>query len=78
MIASRQLHAVTEPPGEPWLFHLMGSDGQHCLLGLVDVGRIRGPHDAVQIEEEDERHPLGALVPVGERVSTADSSIMSG
>ena len=43
-------------------------DREHRRLGLVDVGRIRVPATAVEIDEEHEAGPGGSLVAVGERM----------
>jgi hypothetical protein len=46
----------------------VGGDGEHGRLCVVDLGRIGVLAAVVEVDEEDERGPRGALVAVGERV----------
>lgn len=44
----------------------MGGDGEYRGLGFVDIGRVRIPHAVVEVDEESERSPRGALVAIRE------------
>ena len=40
----------------------------HGVLGVVDIWRVRVPASAIEVDEQHQRSPGGALVAVDERV----------
>jgi hypothetical protein len=62
-----------EPARERGDVPLAGGDGEHRPLGVVDARRPR-PGPAVDLGEETERDPGGALVAIRERMVLREST----
>jgi hypothetical protein len=75
---SGEVHPVSQPGGEPAFVDLVGGDSEHCLLGLVDVGRVRVPRPAVEVDEQDHGRPRGALVPIKQRMVPGEATGENG
>jgi hypothetical protein len=59
---------------EPGLVDVSGGDGEHRLDGLVDIGLVVRPGAAVDVDEQHEARPRGALVAVGKRMVPCDAA----
>lgn len=73
-----ELDPIPDPRGCPGLVHNVRSNGDHGLLGAVNVGWVGNPHATVQINEHDQRGPCGALVSVREGMVPRQSADEDG
>ena len=67
-VAAVDADASAEPVGEPAFVDFVSGDREHRRFGLVDIGRVRFPCHAVEVEEQDQRGPRGPFVAVGQRM----------
>ena len=68
---------LAQPSGNPRVVPVAGGDRQDSSLGFVD-GRVRLPRPLVDLDEDAERHPGGALVPVWKWMVSRESFEQDG
>ena len=70
--------AASEPVSEPGFVDIPGGDGQHGLLGVIDIGKIGFPPDVIEIEEQNQRSPCRSLVAVWQGVVPGQAARQHG